>query len=67
MNSDEIRAEAWKIMLSGAEGHSEDWIDENDDYSEEDGELIFRAQMDMVYALRKQPPIFVEIERKNDD
>jgi hypothetical protein len=63
MTDDEILEHAWRIVWEGAEGYCEDWIDEGGEYSEEDGETIFRVMGDMIYKMRQMPPVEVEIER----
>lgn len=49
----EVSQIAWRELLSGAESMAEDWLDEDGEFTEEDGDRIFQRMMSFIIQLQK--------------
>ena len=50
----DIDAEAWRLLLAGAESHVEDAIDEDGDFAEADYDRITARAMELINQLRTE-------------
>lgn len=53
LSDEEVDKIAWREVLTGAESSAEDWIDEDGEFSYEDGDRIFERQMEIIRTLRE--------------
>lgn len=56
LSDNDVTAIAWKILLNGAESMAEDWIDEEGEFTDEDGDRIFQKQFEFISKLREVGP-----------
>lgn len=56
MTPEEIREQAWREIIVGAQSYRADWIDEEGEYTEDDAQAI-RAAMGVILAdLQQEHP-----------
>lgn len=53
MTEEEIREQAWREVLIGAESYATDWIDEEGEYSKEDAKAIRAQQFVIIKELER--------------
>lgn len=56
LSDNEVVTAAWGKLLSGAESVAEDWIDEDGEFTEEDGERVFQMQFQLLRQLKSFDP-----------
>lgn len=52
LSDEEVTQIAYRTLLTGAESYAEDWIDEEGEYSEEDGDRIFNKLFQLLGELK---------------
>ena len=63
LSDDEITDIAYEQLLRGAESYAEDWMDEDGQYTEQDGDKIFDRMFELLRELRGKYVYAAEEER----